>query len=121
MRYLKQFFLIILFSFLGEGLNAWIPLPIPASIYGLILLFLALASGVIRLSQVKEVADFFIKIMPVLFIPAAVGLMNYWEVLESIWLSVLIIIIVTTILVMVVSGKVTQWVLRKEKISKKVE
>lgn len=115
MRYLKQFFLIILFSFLGEGMNALIPLPIPASIYGLLLIFFALFTGIIKLEQVKEVADFLIRIMPVLFIPAAVGLMDYWGVLKPIWLSILIIIIVTTILVMVVSGKITQWVIRKKK------
>ena len=45
MKYLRQFGLILLFSFLGEALRALIPLPVPASIYGMALLFLALAAG----------------------------------------------------------------------------
>lgn len=114
MQYLKQFFVIILFSFLGEGLHRLIPLPIPASIYGLVLIFVALYIGIIKLEQVKKAADFFIGIMPVLFIPAAVGLVDYWEVLKPIWLSIIIIIFVTTFLVLIVSGKITQWVIRKE-------
>lgn len=114
MRYLKQFFWIIVFSFLGEGLYALIPLPIPASIYGLLLIFFALQIGVLKLEQVKEGADFLIGIMPVLFIPAAVGLIDYWEIVKPIWFLVLVIIIVTTIFVLVVSGRITQWVIRRE-------
>lgn len=96
-------------------MNAWIPLPIPASIYGLLFLFFSLYTGLIKLEQVKGVADFLIGIMPVLFIPSAVGLMDHWGVLRPIWFSILVILLVTTVLVLVVSGKVTQWVIRREK------
>ena len=114
MKLLKQFFWIIVFSFLGEVLYALIPLPIPASIYGLLMIFFALRIGILKLEQVKGAADFLIEIMPVLFIPAAVGLMDYWNVLKPIWLPVVVIIIVTTIFVFVVSGKATQWMIRRE-------
>ena len=50
MKYLRQFLIILLFSFLGEGLKALLPLPVPASIYGLVLLFAALELGIIKLS-----------------------------------------------------------------------
>ena len=75
MKYLRQFGLILLFSFLGEALRALIPLPVPASIYGMALLFLALAAGM-PLSAVEDTGDFLIEIMPVLFIPAGVGVLG---------------------------------------------
>ena len=72
MRFMKQFGVILAITFLGEILRYVIPLPIPASIYGLVLMLLALKSGVVKLDQVKETGDFLIEIMPMLFIPAAV-------------------------------------------------
>ena len=75
MKYIRQFLWILLFSFVGEVLKYLIPLPVPASIYGLVLLFVALLSGVIRLEAIREVSQFLIEIMPLMFIPAAVGLL----------------------------------------------
>lgn len=99
-------------SFLGEGVKALLPLSIPASIYGLVIMFLVLKTGVIRLEQVKDTADFLIEIMPVMFLPAAVGLIDAWGVLEPILVPVLLVTVVTTVLVMAVSGRITQWVIR---------
>ena len=77
MKYLKQFCIILFLSFLGEALRSVIPLPIPASVYGLVLMLGALASGILKVSQVRETSEFLIEIMPVMFIPAGVGLMDY--------------------------------------------
>lgn len=115
MRYVKQFLIILAISFLGEMLKYLIPLSIPASIYGLVLLFLALLTGVLKLEQVKETADFLVEIMPVMFIPAAVGLIDSWGILKPICVPVIVITFITTIVVMVASGRVTQWVIRWEK------
>lgn len=114
-NYIKQFGIILLISFIGEMLKAIIPLPIPASIYGLILMLLALKLKFIQLQQVKGAADFLIEIMPLMFIPAAVGLLVSWEALSSIWLQVVAITMITTIFVMAVTGRVTQWIIRKDK------
>lgn len=111
MKYLRQFFIILIASFLGEGVKALIPLTIPASVYGLVFLFLLLHFGVVKLEQVKETADFLIEIMPVMFLPAAVGLMDSWGALEPMVFPVLLVTVVVTILVMVVSGRVTQWII----------
>ena len=115
MKYLKQVGIILTISFIGEILYRVIPLPIPAGIYGIILLFLALQCKIIKLSQVKDVSLFLIEIMPVLFIPSAVGLMTAWGIIKENWLVYITITAVTTILVMVVSGWVTQLVLRLKK------
>ena len=115
MKYLKEFMIIILFSFLGECLHQILPLPVPASIYGILLLFLALLMKWIRLDQVKTTAHFLIEIMPVLFIPAAAGLINSWDVLKNKWLYYILVIVISTVAVMGITGKVTDFVLDREK------
>lgn len=112
MRLVRQFLLVASISFLGEGLKALLPFPIPASVYGLILMFAALSLGIIKPHQVRDAARFLIEIMPVMFIPAAVGLLNAWDVLRPILLPVGVITVVSTVVVMAVTGRVTQAVIR---------
>lgn len=115
MKYIKQFCIILLISFLGETLDYLLPIPVPASIYGIILLFLALKLKVVAVSDVKEVSSFLIEIMPLMFIPAAAGLIDSWAIIRSSWLPYMVITVISTIIVMVVSGRVTQFVLRHGK------
>ena len=121
MKYLKQFGIILAISFVGEILNYLIPLPIPASIYGIIILFLALELKIIKLSSVKDVGSFLIAIMPVMFIPAAVGLMESWGILKPSLIPIVAITLITTVIVMASSGLATQFVIRcgKKKEGKK--
>lgn len=115
MKYIKQFLIILLISALGEGLYVLLPLPIPASVYGLVLMLAALISKVLKVEQVKETADFLIEIMPVMFIPAGVGLLTAWGDLKPIWIPISVIIVATTVFVMVVTGWVTQAVIRRNR------
>lgn len=112
MKYLKQFLIIAAVSFSGEILKWLIPLPVSASVYGVIIMFLCLEFRIIRVSAVKETAMFLIEIMPVMFIPAAVGLMEAWKLIRSSWISYLIVTVISTIAVMSVSAIVTQAVSR---------
>lgn len=116
MKFLKQFMIILLLSFLGEVLKMFIPLPIPASVYGLVLMLLCLVTGILKTSQVKEAAFFLIEIMPVMFIPAAAGLIDSWKVLQPLLLPILVITVVITIFVMVVTGKIAQMIAQKRGI-----
>lgn len=111
MKYLRQLLIILIFSFAGEVLHYLVPIQIPASIYGLVLLFIGLMTGLIQLSQVQETAKFLIEIMPMMFIPAGVGLLESWGVLKPILVPVIVILVVSTVLVMGVSGLVTQGVM----------
>ncbi len=115
MKYIKQFGIILAISFLGEILKSVIPLPVPASIYGLILMLVALQTGILALDKVKDTAKFLIEIMPIMFIPAAVELMDIWDVLRSIFVPVIVITLVSTIVVMVTAGRTTQSMIRWEK------
>ena len=105
MKYLKQFFIIVAISCLGELLARWIPAPIPASIYGIVLLFVGLVTGIV---PVKETGHFLIDIMPVMFVPAAAGLLDSWQLIAASWVEYGLLIIVTTVAVMGVAGRVTQ-------------
>lgn len=115
MKYVKQFFIIILITFMGEVLKYLLPFAIPSSIYGMVILFLALEWKVIKVTDVKECSKFLIECMPLMFIPAGAGLINAWDSLKPIWWQVLIITIISTILVMGVSGVVTQRVIRNKR------
>lgn len=112
MRFLKQFSIILFLSFLGEILHDLIPLPIPASVYGLLLMLISLQSHILKLDQVKEASEFLIEIMPVMFIPAGVGLLTSWDALRPVLLPIVAIVFVTTVFVMAVTGRVTQKMIR---------
>ena len=116
MKFLRQFMIILLLSFLGEVLKMFIPLPIPASVYGLVLMLVCLMTGVLKTSQVKDAAFFLIEIMPVMFIPAAAGLIDSWKVLQPLLLPILVVTVVITIFVMVVTGKIAQMIAQKRGI-----
>ena len=103
MKYVKEFGIILIVSLVGELLNYFLPLPVPASIYGLVLMFLCLMLGVIKLSDVHDTACFLIEIMA------------SWDVIQANLVAYLIIAAVTTIVVMAMSGLVTQAVLKKGK------
>ena len=115
MKYLRQFAIICAISLFGEGLHALIPLPIPASIYGIILLFFALETKLLPLHAIRETSAFLIDIMPILFVPAGVGLLDKWGVLKGVLVPFVIIVLVSTFAVMAAAGHATQAVLRREK------
>ncbi len=113
MKFVFQLCIILLVSFIGEILRKVIPLPIPASIYGLLIMLLCLATGIVKLDHVKKAGKFLIEIMPVLFIPPAVGLIPAWPQLSGMLVPVIVVILATTVIVMAVSGRVTQALMKK--------
>ena len=114
MNYIKEFCIILLFSFIGEILNHIIPLPIPASIYGIVLLFTALETKIIKLKDIEKTGQFLVDIMPIMFIPAAVGLLESWDIVKSSILEYLAVMAVSTVIVMAVAGIVTQFIIKKD-------
>ena len=116
MKYIKQFLIILAISCAGELLARWIPAPIPVSIYGIVLLFIGLVTGVVPYESVKETGHFLIDIMPIMFVPAAAGLLDSWQLIASSWIEYGLLIIVTTVAVMGVAGRVTQRIAERGKI-----
>ena len=118
MKYIRQFVIILFISFIGEALKYVLPLPIPASIYGLVLMFVLLETKVLKVEAVQDAGKFLIEIMPMMFIPAAVGLVTSYDILRPRLLAYGVITIGTTFLVMAVSGWVTQAMLNRKKEEK---
>lgn len=112
LKYIKQFGLIIIISLIGEILHSVIPLGIPASIYGILILFTLLELRIIKIEYIKETGVFLVQVMPIMFIPAAVGLMKTWEIVKGSWIAYIAITFITTFIVMIVSGIVTNCILR---------
>ena len=113
MKYISQLAIILIITFIGEVLNNILPLPIPGSIYGFLILLLCLQLKIIELEKVKDVGGFLLDTMSVMFVPAAVGLIVIWADISQNILEILLIAISTTVIVMVVTGKVSDFVLRK--------
>ena len=115
MKFIKQFGIILAISFIGEIMNYLIPLPVPASIYGLVLMLLCLHFGIVHIDSVKDSGKFLIEIMPLMFIPAAVGLIESWKTIGPKIGTYLIITVLSTIFVMIVAGHTTQAFIRFSK------
>ena len=113
MKYIPQFLYILLFSLIGQVLQAVVPLPIPAAIYGLVLLLIALSTGLLKVKQVQDAAHWLISIMPILYVPICVKILEYWGVISQNAAAILSITAVSTFLVFGVSGLVTQWLMRR--------
>ena len=108
MKYLYQAAVIALFTFLGEALSRLLPLGIPVAIWGLILLFLALCTGLVHVEQIKACSTWLIAILPALFVAPTVNLLDQAGALAASFPAFLVIIIVSTLLTFAVAGRVTQ-------------
>ena len=112
MNYVKQLCIILAFSFAGEILNRLIPLPVPASIYGLVLMFLALEFKIIKVEHIKEVSKFLLGIMSIFFVPSSVGFINALPLMKKYGIQFAIIGIASTVIVFGITGQVTQLLMK---------
>ena len=113
MKYLSQFCIILGFTFAGEALQRLIPLPIPASVWGLALLFCALCAGIVKVEQVKEASAFLISIMALLFVSPAVGIVENWSLIRPRLLPIALLLAGSTFLTFGISGSLTQLLMKK--------
>lgn len=111
MKLIKECAIIFGITLVGEGVNFLLPLPVPAGVYGLFLLLFLLCSGIFKLEDVEATGNFLLDIMPILFVPAAVGLMDSFGLMKDILVSLIVIVVVSTIVVMVVTGKAAELVM----------
>ncbi len=115
MKHIKEFGIIIFISFIGEILHTIIPLPIPASIYGLVIMLICLGTKFIKLDDVRDTSVFLIEIMPMMFIPVAVGLMTSWNTIKPNLIPYAVITVVSLVAVIGISGWSAQFVIRRSK------
>lgn len=121
MNYIFQMAIIFGVSFVGELLNAILPLPVPASVYGLVIMFLLLCTKIVKLEQVENVAEFLMSIMPLFFIEPTVGIMNSYGLVKGKILPLFIACFLSFIVVMIVTGLISQAIIRFQHKDKKFE
>ena len=114
MKYIKQTSIILGICFVAELLEHLIPLPVAASIYGLIIMLAALMTKVIKLEDVEDVADFLTGNLAIMFIPATVGIMDSVDEMKKMFIPLVVISVVTTLLIMSVTGWVAQAIMRRK-------
>ena len=114
MKLVMQFGVIMGVSFIGEIIRVLLPFKCPASIYGLIVMFILLKTKIIKLENVKETSHFLVEIMPIMFVPICVELMVTGKALANVFVPVVAISIITTVLVMAVTGRVSQFIIRHD-------
>ena len=114
MNYIFQLAIIFGISFVGELLNALLPFPIPASVYGLAILFLLLCTKIIKLEQVEKVSEYLMAIMPLFFIEPTVGIMNSYGLVKGHILPLFIACFLSFLSVIAVTGLVSQTMIRRK-------
>lgn len=115
MKYLQQAVILSAVTVAAELIKYLLPLPVPASIYGLLLLFLLLKTGLLRLEQVEDVGSLLLELMPLLLVPASVSLLADWGTVQSMLLPLLLAGFVGTPVVMLAVGRVAQRIIRAGK------
>ena len=107
--------IIIFFVFLGELCEFLIPLHIACSIYGLLLLFLALCTHLIKLEWVSDVADWFHSIMALFFVAPAVAIIDIWPEISEIWYYLVLLLVTAYFVTMVITGKTADFFIERGK------
>ena len=115
MKYLKQIGIITLVSFAAELLEYFIPLPVPASVYGLIIMFVLLCTKIVKLEDVSDTADFLLTIMPFFFVAPTVGLLTSFDAIKGSVLKLLLICFISAIATIVATGLTAQAIVRIRK------
>lgn len=104
MKYIFQFCILMIFVLLGEVCEHFIPLPIAGSIYGLVLLFLALVFGVVKLHWVEDVANWFHNTMSLFFVAPAVAVIDIWGDIADIWWILILLMVAAYLVTMITTG-----------------
>lgn len=115
MKYVKQIGLIALIAFIGEIFSMTVPLPVPGSVYGMILMLICLCLKIIKLEQIEETADFLVMIMPLLLVSPCVGILDTIPLVKDSIVALVFISFITTVFTMLVTAFVTQILVKVRK------
>lgn len=105
---IKQFFILFVTLFMGYLIVYFTGIPIPANVIGLLLLFIALCTGVVKLKHVDKVSEFVIKYLAIFFVVPTVGIMVYLDLIASEAVKILVPLLVSILLGFFVAGKSTE-------------
>ncbi len=108
----QMLFLYLIYA-ISEWIVEWLHLPIPGSVFGMILLFVLLATGVLKDKYIEKATTFLNKHLAFFFIPFAVGLMNYGHLIKTSGIELLVMIVASTLIGLIVTSGVSQGLSRK--------
>ncbi|SFM32045.1 CidA/LrgA family protein [Methanolobus profundi] len=113
MKYVIQFAIILAICYVGDLIHNYLALPIPGNVLGMVLLLILLLTGILELSMIEDVSNFLLKHLSFFFIPAAVGLITCFTILEGKWTALFIISVVSTFIIAVVTGATVQILMKR--------
>lgn len=108
MKLLKEIGILLTFAFLGDFISSVAHIPIPGNVMGMLILLVMLFIGVIKTDALEQVEKFFLSNLAFLFIPSGVGLIKVFGVVKNDLMTIMTIIIITTLIVLVISGWTVQ-------------
>lgn len=111
--FLQQAFIFAIVMLVANIIKGFLPMPMPASAIGLILLFIALSTKIVKVEQVEGLGNKLISIISFLFVPAAISVINSLGILSTSGLQIMLIIIVATVILLAITGWSTQVFLKK--------
>lgn len=113
MKYIKQFAIILFIYYLGIILNKLLIPVIPSTVLGMLILFILLNFKLIKISSIKEFSEFLLMNLAFFFIPPGITLIKSWSILsENLW-KIIFIVIVTTFITMIVTGKTVDYLIKR--------
>lgn len=115
MKLLRQLCIILCICFAGEAIHKLLNLPVPGNVIGMVILFICLCTGIIKLEMIDDISRFLLDHLAFFFLPAGVGLIACLSILKSNWFAILFITFTVTIMVMVVTGYTVQFIKRRVK------
>jgi holin-like protein len=114
MKYLRQLAIILVICYIGEALNRFFNIPVPGNVIGMVILLMALLSGVIKLEYIEDVTEFLLKHLAFFFVPAGVGILSSMDIIKANFFPMLAVILLSGIVIIVVTG-ITVQILKGDK------
>jgi holin-like protein len=105
---LKGLAFLLFFQFIGEVIVEWTALPVPGNVVGMVLLLIFLLTGTVKVEWVEDAADLLLSHLALFFVPAGVGVMVYFDLIAAQWLPICVSMVLSTFVVMAVTGWVEQ-------------
>lgn len=112
-NFFQQALTIAVILFISKIIEAFMPIPMPASVIGLVLLFIALCTGIVKLEQVESVGTALTNNISFLFVPAGISVINSLAILSKSPILIILLIIISTIFLLVCTGYASQLLVTK--------
>lgn len=118
-NFFHQALVIAIIMLISNIIESFMPIPMPASVIGLVLLFIALCTGIIKLGQVEKVGTTLTNNIGFLFVPAGVSVINSLGILSTSPILIILLIIISTLLLLLCTGFFAQMLITKSFIPRK--